>query len=120
VPGITRNDEEGNKMSANEIFNAIFHTTLVYDFIATMNLWLSQHNHQPMSYHEFQIIIRLIFWFCYYGKGPSIMTKNMENFPEPNELISLLHGNNFSEQRQRLYHLLRAFDADSRKRVIRH
>jgi hypothetical protein len=41
------------------------------------------------------------------------MTKNMENFPEPNELISLLHGNNFSEQRQRLYHLLRAFDADS-------
>jgi hypothetical protein len=41
------------------------------------------------------------------------MTKNMENFPEPNELISLLHGNNFSEQCQHLYCLLCAFDADS-------
>jgi hypothetical protein len=41
------------------------------------------------------------------------MTKNIENFPEPNELISLLHGNNFSERRERLYNLLRAFDGDS-------
>jgi hypothetical protein len=113
VPGITRNDEADQVMTANEIFNAIFHTTMVYEFIGTMNLWLSQHKHKPMDYHEFQTILRLIFWFCYYGKGPSIMTKNIENFPEPNELISLLHGNNFSERRERLYNLLRAFDGDS-------
>jgi hypothetical protein len=97
VPGITRNDEVDHKMTGNEIFNAIFHTTLVYKFIAMMNLWLSQHNRQLTDYDEFQIIIRLIFWFCYYGKGPSIMVKNIEIFPEPNELISRLHGNNFSE-----------------------
>jgi hypothetical protein len=113
VPGITRNDQVDHKMTGNEIFNAIFHTPLVYDFIAMMNLWLSQHNRQLTDYDEFQIIIRLIFWFCYYGKGPSIMVKNIEIFPEPNELISRLHGNNFSERHERLYNLLRAFDGDS-------
>jgi hypothetical protein len=113
VPGIIRNDEEHHKMTANEIFNAIFHTTLVFELIATMNRWLAQHSHEPTCYNEFQIIIRLIFWCCYYGKGPCVMTKNIENFPEPEELISLLHGNNFSERRERLYNLLRAFDGDS-------
>jgi hypothetical protein len=53
VPGITRNDEVDQQMTASEIFNAIFHTTLVYEFIATMNLWLSQHNREPTDYNEF-------------------------------------------------------------------
>jgi hypothetical protein len=57
VPGITRNDQVDHKMTGNEIFNAIFHTPLVYDFIAMMNLWLSQHNRQLTDYDEFQIII---------------------------------------------------------------
>lgn len=59
VPGITRRDEEGedHQMTANEIFNAMFHTTSVYDFIATMNLWLSRHDHEFTDYHEFQIIM---------------------------------------------------------------
>jgi hypothetical protein len=61
VPGIIRNDEEHHKMTANEIFNAIFHTTLVFELIATMNRWLAQHSHEPTCYNEFQIIIRLIF-----------------------------------------------------------
>jgi hypothetical protein len=68
VPGITRNDKEGNKMSANEIFNAIFHTMLVYDFIATMNLWLSQHNHQPRSYHSSRSLYVSSFGFVTMGK----------------------------------------------------
>ena len=41
------------------------------------------------------------------------MIKNIKNFPEPNELISRLHGNNFSERQERLYNLHRAFDGDS-------
>jgi hypothetical protein len=70
VPGITRNDEVDQPMTANEIFNAIFYTTLVYEFIAMMNLWLLQHNCEPMDYNEFQIIIQLIFGFVTMGKDP--------------------------------------------------
>jgi hypothetical protein len=113
VPSFNKSgiDEEQDKqLTTNEIFNALFHTTLVYEFIAMMNMWLSRHNCMPTDYNEFQIVVRLIFWFCYYGTGPCIMTKNIDNFPEPRELILLLHGNNFTECRDRLYSLLRSFD----------
>jgi hypothetical protein len=69
--------EQDKQLTTNEIFNALFHTTLVYEFIAMMNMWLSRHNGMPTDYNEFQIVVRLIFWFCYYGTGPCVMTKNI-------------------------------------------
>ena len=108
-------EQHDEHLTANEIFNALFHTTLVYEFIAMMNMWLSRHHRTATDYNEFQIIMRLIFWCCYYGKGPSTLCKDLEKFPEPRELIALLRGNNFTEKRNRLYCLLRSFDGHTRE-----
>jgi len=107
----TQNDVNG-ALTSNEIMNCFFSPVIAYELHGAMNKGLHLKGHHPMDHNEFEIIIRLIFYFSYYNKGPTEMCSHPENFPEAANLIALLHGNTEVQRNDRLLALLRSMEGD--------
>lgn len=103
---------EDANLTDNEILNCFFSPIIAFELHGVMNKGLSIMGKPPMNEREFENVIRLIFYFSYYGKGPAEICSHPENFPEPAELISQLQGDTDKKRKDRLLDLLRSFEGD--------
>jgi hypothetical protein len=98
-------------LTTNEIMNCILSPVIVYEFMGIMNAHLVQNQHVPVDFKEFQALVRIIFWFCFYNKGPCDVCMFPENYGGGvvDELKNL-KGVTISQHQHRLKQLLRSFD----------
>jgi len=104
--------QQDTPLTANEIMNCFFSPTIAFELHGIMNKGLHLSSHHPMDHREFEMVIRLIFYFSYYNKGPSEVCAHPEMFPEAAKLIELLQGENDAERKSRLLALLRSMEGD--------
>jgi len=106
-------EHEGNAtLMNNEIMNCFFSPVISYELHGAMNKGLYLNSQAPMDHKEFERIIRLLLYCCYYNKGPAELCAHPENFPEAAHLIGLLHGRTDKQRQGRFLALLRSMEGD--------
>lgn len=103
---------EDAALTVNEIMNCFLSPVIAMEMIGVMNKGLHAMGCPPMDNNEFELVIRLIFYFSYYNKGPANICSNPEMYPEPAELVAKLHGSTDNQRHDRLLALLRSFEGD--------
>jgi hypothetical protein len=106
------NSKEKSTLTANEVFNAIYNTDILFSVLTFQNKSLVANKKKAMDFKEFEVFLRCFFGLCFYGCSLSDVQKHPQAYPVIwSSLMSLSSRLSGTENKiARMNVLLRSFD----------
>ena len=96
--------------TANELFNCVFTSSIVYELIATMNHHINHCRQPPLGWEEFGTFMQAVCWFCYYQTSTTQVQNSSNEFVPLLKTIQRLSGKTKTQKFQRLMLLFRSLE----------
>ena len=111
----SENSKRKSSLTANEVFNAVYHTDILFSVLTFQNKSLIAKKEPPMDFKEFEMFLRCFFGFCFYRCSLTDVSKHPNSYPV---IASSLHRLNsrtteIHSKIARMNCLLRSFEGQN-------